>query len=215
MSTHFFPNLGFGWVFCSALFFGLGIIAVKDLRTAKIPNNLSVSLTVLGLILNLIRGGWLAAHETEVWQLGNNGIAVGIIDAFLFSLTGFLVAFTLYFVMYVLGVCGGGDVKLMSAVGAWIGSLNICLVIPLTVVTLMIWVLFKVMSGGWKKTVQESKTQRQLIEQGKPLPKGRMTFTIPALVAVTLLLLWTYRVELHLVEQPENPHASVPYRIPC
>jgi hypothetical protein len=104
---------------------------------------------------------------------------------------------------------------LMSAIGAWIGSLNICLVIPLTVFSLIIWVLFKVLAGGWQKTVQESKQQRKAIEKGKPLPKGRMTFTIPALIAVISLLLWSYRYELHLDEQPEKTsHATVEFRLP-
>jgi Flp pilus assembly protein protease CpaA len=209
MSTHFFPNFGFGWIFCIALILGLGIIAVKDLRTAKIPNNLSVSLALLGLVFNLIRGGWLATQEQEVWQLGTNGLAVGIIDALLFSLSGFLVGFALYFLMYVLGVCGGGDVKLMAAIGAWVGSLNICFIVPLTVVTVMIWIVFKVMSGGWQQTVQTSKDQRKAVAKNKPLPKGRMTFTIPALLAVILLVLWTYRYDLHLAEQPEKTNAMV------
>lgn len=198
MSTPFFPNLGFAWTFCIFLFFGLGIIAVKDLQSAKIPNKLSVPLAILGLLLNLVRGGWLATNELAVWQLGDSGLAVGLVDAFLFSLCGFLVAFSLYFVMFVLGVCGGGDVKLLSAIGAWIGPMNVCLLVPLTVVTLLIWVAFKVVAGGWAKTVQESKEQRKAIQQGKTLPKNRMTFTIPATTAVVALLLWTYREELQL-----------------
>lgn len=209
MLTHFFPNFGFGWLFCIALILGLGIIAVRDLRTAKIPNKLSVSLAFLGLVFNLIRGGWLATQEHEVWQLGTNGLAVGLIDALLFSLSGFLAGFALFFLMYVLGVCGGGDVKLMAAVGAWVGSLSVCYIILLSVPTVMIWAVFKVMSGGWKQTVQASKEQRKAVAKNKPLPKGRMTFSIPALLAVILLVLWTYRYDLHLVEQPEKTNAMV------
>jgi prepilin peptidase CpaA len=216
MYAQFFPDPAFGWVFCVLLFTGLVVIAVRDLRTAKIPNLLSVGLLAAGVVITLVRGGWLASKDLRVWQLGTGSIPIGLIDAFLFSLTGFVVAFALYFAMWILGVCGGGDVKLMAAVGSWLGAWNALMLVPLTVVTLLIWAFLKIASGGWKKTIRQSQDSRKAIAKNKTgmaneLPRGRLTFSMPALVAVMILVLWIYRVELgleHRVDQPEMTHVS-------
>jgi prepilin peptidase CpaA len=74
--------------------------ACYDLKYRRIPNWLSVAGAVLGV----------CAHwATE----GVSGLKV--------SLAGFLIAFTLYFVLYLLHAMGAGDVKLMAAVGAIAG----------------------------------------------------------------------------------------------
>ena len=73
----------------------------SDLRWRKIPNCLTLPAIALGFVLNSIGNGW-------------NGL--------LFALVGFLVGIGLFVLPYILGGMGGGDVKLMGALGAMLGS---------------------------------------------------------------------------------------------
>jgi len=75
----------------------LVISAYTDLRKRKILNFITFPAIVIGLILNLIFGGW---------------------DGLLNGCLGFLIGFTVFFLLYVFGGMGGGDVKLMGAIGA-------------------------------------------------------------------------------------------------
>ena len=76
------------------------IAAVMDFRVWRIPNWLTVPGFVLGLV---------------VWT-GLAGFA-----GFKASLLGFAFGFGILFVLFALGGGGGGDVKLLGAVGAWLG----------------------------------------------------------------------------------------------
>ena len=73
----------------------------SDLRWRKIPNCLTLPAIALGFVLNFVGNGW-------------NGL--------LFALIGFLVGMGLLMLPYLLGGMGGGDVKLMGALGALLGS---------------------------------------------------------------------------------------------
>jgi prepilin peptidase CpaA len=75
--------------------------AVTDVRSARIPNILTYS-------------ALLAALGLRVALLGLYGLKSG---AF-----GMLLAGGLFLFLFVLGAMGGGDMKLMAAVGAWVGS---------------------------------------------------------------------------------------------
>lgn len=74
--------------------------AVKDVRGARIPNWLTY-------------GGLGSALAVRGSMLGWAGLKGG--------LTGLLLAGGIFFVLFLLGGMGGGDVKLMAAVGAWAG----------------------------------------------------------------------------------------------
>lgn len=75
--------------------------AIEDLRFRKIRNWLTFSMLFSGLVQSLLPGSHIGA-----WQ----------------SLLGFGIGFVLPFVLFVLGAVGGGDVKLLAAVGAWVGG---------------------------------------------------------------------------------------------
>ena len=84
----------------TALVAGLAIATVIDLRTRRIPNELTAAIAGVGL--------GLAAT-------GTSGISVAA------SFTGFFLGLLLMMPGYMLGATGAGDVKLMGAVGAVMG----------------------------------------------------------------------------------------------
>lgn len=74
-----------------------GIAIVTDLRARRIPNWLTSSGMVAGLVLHLVLGG-----------------AAGGLQ----SLEGLLLGFALLLLLFVRGGMGGGDVKLLMAIGS-------------------------------------------------------------------------------------------------
>lgn len=68
-----------------------------DARKGIIPNILTFSFMIVGILYHLI----------------NNGVS-GLI----FSLFGLIVGFVVLFILYVIGAVGAGDVKLFCAIGA-------------------------------------------------------------------------------------------------
>ncbi len=74
--------------------------AVYDMRSRRIPNWLSVSGALLGLVLN-------------AFLYGLGGLAGAAVSL--------MVGFGVYFALYALRAMGAGDVKLMGAVGAIVG----------------------------------------------------------------------------------------------
>jgi prepilin peptidase CpaA len=79
------------------------IAAVIDFRRFRVPNRLTFSLCLSGLVFHTAVGGFAGMQYSAV------GIAVG---------------FAVLLLFYIMGVMGAGDVKLLAAVGAWIGGTN-------------------------------------------------------------------------------------------
>ena len=80
----------------------------NDLRTRRIPNWLTVPSLVLALIVHGCHG--LVVHGYR-----------GLMDELLFSLLGFAAGFGVLFFLWLIGGGGAGDVKMMAALGAWLG----------------------------------------------------------------------------------------------
>lgn len=214
----FFSDATFAWVFCVVLVALTGIAAWTDTRKAKIPNRLTVLILVLGLIGNAVRGGILSANAMPVWWLTDQNpgtVWIGVVDGLLFALTGFLVAFVAMFVVWTLGVCGGGDVKLFGAVAAWVGYAYFPLVWLASVVVLFVWTLAKLFAGGLTpKKIQKSMAalkqpaadrEANRPAAGKPGGKLRVTYSLPIAVATAVVLMWVFRVELQLAQPKPQP----------
>src|SRR5262245_9642334 len=82
---------------------GIVLIAVVwDLRTRRIPNVLTFGATIAALAVHWYFGGFTGAGRT---------------------LGGWAVGFAFFFPFFALGGMGAGDVKLVGAIGAWLGPM--------------------------------------------------------------------------------------------
>jgi Flp pilus assembly protein protease CpaA len=79
----------------------VAVAAATDLRSFKIHNVLTLPLLACGLVYHGVVDG-----------------SAGLAD----SALGAVVGFSLFFFVFLLGGMGGGDVKLMAGVGAWLGA---------------------------------------------------------------------------------------------
>ena len=103
--------------FYQSIAVGIAVVAVIwDLSTRRIPNLLTFGAALAALVVHSYMAGW-------------SGLAL--------TTGGWLVGIVVFFPIFALGGMGGGDVKLLGALGAWLG--------PATV----IWVaLFSGIAGG-------------------------------------------------------------------
>jgi prepilin peptidase CpaA len=92
---------------------GVGAAAIVDLRTGRIPNPLTIALAAAGITLA---------------GTGDSGISIGA------SFLGFAIGLALMLPGHALGATGAGDVKLVAAVGAIVGPVQVVNVFLLTAV---------------------------------------------------------------------------------
>lgn len=82
------------------LFIFLIIAFVLDVRHHKLPNWLTASGMLIGIVYHLISNG---------------------IDGLIFSFLGLLVAGGIFLILYIFKAIGAGDVKLFAAIGSFVG----------------------------------------------------------------------------------------------
>jgi prepilin peptidase CpaA len=88
----------------SAVVVGVGLIAcITDVRSRRIPNVLTFGAAAAGLIYGAITGGWSGAGSAAL---------------------GWLIGAAAFFIPFALGGLGAGDVKLLAAIGAWLGPVG-------------------------------------------------------------------------------------------
>jgi len=75
----------------------------SDLRSRRIPNALTVGAAVVAVAMHGLLNGW-------------SGV--------LLAATGWVVGLILLFPLFALGGMGAGDVKLLAAIGAWLGPIG-------------------------------------------------------------------------------------------
>lgn len=158
--------------------------AAVDLRSRRIPNLLTFTLVITGLAQAVLFG-----------------VPVGTGDA----LAGLGIGFALTFVLFVMGAMGGGDVKLLAGVGAWIGPWPVIGVFAVAAIIGMGIVLTQAaMTGRLARLLRNTgivivnlrhvgdvglaharATGQECRSIDKPLP-----YAIPVLMATTLVILW-------------------------
>jgi prepilin peptidase CpaA len=87
------------------------VACIPDLRTRRIPNVLTMGAALAGLAFHALSGGW-------------SGVAT--------SAGGWVLGLALFFPMFALRGMGAGDVKLLGAIGAWLGPGQVLWVAMLT-----------------------------------------------------------------------------------
>lgn len=156
------------------------LCAVVDFRTQKIPNWLTVSAACLGLAYN---------------SFAPHGMGP------LWALAGFAVGFSLLLLPWLLGGGGMGDVKMLAALGIWLGPLWILVAFGagallasfgaigvLCVSTVMSGVsvtqrrYLAAHAGGGDSTNEPSKAPRKA--------RRVLPFAVPIAIATWLVLLW-------------------------
>ncbi len=148
------------------------VAAISDLRTRKIPNWMTVPMCVAGLIYQVCFFQW-------------SGLGSGLL--------GFLAGFGILFILWMIGSAGGGDVKLMGALGPWLGgwlTLKV-LFVSLIFVTLGTFgiVVFGLIANGFRKTKQQylkTGVARENVDQRQK--RRVMAFAVPVALAAWCML---------------------------
>jgi len=134
------------------------VCLVTDVRSRRIPNWLTVPVWALGLVAHLAVGGW---------------------DGLLLSLGGFATGFGILFVLWLFGGGGGGDVKMMSALGAWLGAwLTVWAFLASAVVTVVI-VAIALVRGAVPERIRWFKKSGPPSKKGASSPKSKKDTTRP------------------------------------
>jgi prepilin peptidase CpaA len=105
----------------------LATAAATDLRARRIPNWLTFSMGIAGVLQSFSSIGTVSPLASAL------GLAAG---------------FGLTFVLFALGALGGGDVKLMAGVGAWVGPAPVVAVFAITALIGMMIVLVQASLQG-------------------------------------------------------------------
>jgi prepilin peptidase CpaA len=215
VSRTFFPDVVFAWVFCLASISLCCIAAWTDTRRAKIPNRLTVFMLATGLVANAARGGWLGAEGKALWVFETGSAFLGICDGLLFAFVGFTVSFAVMFTLWIFGTCGGGDVKLIAAIGAWVGIPYLPLVWLGTVVASVFWmggrILLSIASSGDPEQTHRTPQNLQGVRRESVTISGRkgparfqrVTYSVPLVVSLACVLLGMFRYELQIETKPQ------------
>ncbi len=150
--------------------------AVIDYRTKKIPNWLTVPSAIAALLFHLVSGG-----------------GTGL----LWALAGFAVGFALLILPWILGGGGMGDVKLLAALGTWLGPLMILPAFGLGAVCALIMGVMLMVASTFTSGI--STTQRRFLNKGGAATatagsprkyKRVLPFAVPVAIGTWLVLAW-------------------------
>lgn len=157
-------------VFLFAVLLFTAAAAASDIRTRKIPNKMTVPMCLAGLLYQLIFFQW---------------------DGLLAALSGFGAGFGIFFLLWMIGSAGGGDVKLMGALGPWMGGMLTLKVLLVSIVFVTIGtfaiVVWSVLSKGLRRT------KSQYLKNGLPVETSdvRQKRRVMAFAAPVALATWS------------------------
>ena len=158
--------------------------ALIDMRWRRLPNWLNVAALVAALVAHTVISGL-------------SGLG--------FALLGFITGFGILFVLWLIGGGGGGDVKYMGALGAWLG-------VELTVAVLVLSGVFAVVAGArvlvWQfcrlgpagvkkrflssgngRTSRGGTRRKKRTQQERTVSRRLMPFAVPAGLATWCVLI--------------------------
>jgi prepilin peptidase CpaA len=155
------------------------LACISDLRTRKIPNVLTFSAAGGALLFHLVTGGWAAAG----W-----------------SAAGLVLGAVLFFPMFALRGMGAGDVKLLAAVGAWLGPGQVVIVALATSIAGGILGVIVALGSGYLRTAVSNVwllLMHWRVSGVRPLPSvtlqsargPRLAYALPIAIG-TVVTLW-------------------------
>jgi len=204
MQVPFFPCPLFAWIYLGVLLGILGVASYTDLGRMVVPKQVTLTGLGLGVTFNVARGAFLGAKGQAVWVFADGGTWVGALDGLLFALAGFALGFALFFAMWIIGVCGGGDVKLFAALGSWVGAYLALGVLAMTLLVVAGMVLarlvVRLLRGEGIRIPKASGPGAVPARKGKR--RRALGFSLPLAIATALVLLWAFRVDLQFVPAP-------------
>lgn len=169
-------HVGYDFVAVVAIF--TLVAGVLDLRTRKVPNWLTVPVALVGLAYNSLAPG-------------GSGL--------LLALAGLAIGFSLLILPWILGGGGMGDVKLLAALGAWLGPLLVLVAFGLASVLAaagaIAIVTASMLTAGFSKTRQRyvaAGNTAVATTAGAPPRRVRrvLPFAVPVAIGTWLVLGW-------------------------
>ncbi|MBN1911722.1 MAG: prepilin peptidase [Pirellulales bacterium] len=150
------------------------LAAVTDLQSRRIPNYLTVPAALAGL----------AYHATCP-----SGMGIGL------SLAGFGIGFALLLIPWLAGGGGMGDVKLLAALGAWLGPRPLLAAFCLSVVmgtVILIGLSFRGIANGsfLRKHRNTMKTDHKNTNRSTRRPRRTLPFAVPMALGTWTVLAW-------------------------
>ncbi len=137
------------WPTCAVL----AVATFTDLRSRRIPNWLVVPFLAAGFLV-------------PAWIEGRHGLMQ--------SLEGFGLGALIYGILHWLGGMGMGDVKLVAAIGAWVGPHQLILSIVLTAMVGGIMALGWAICGGFLKEISLASPQQRKIPYAPAIAIGTL-----------------------------------------
>lgn len=173
-AEHFFTTSGNPRV--STLIFLVAVVlyttlaAVGDAWKHRIPNALTVPAALLGLVYH-------------TWISGSAGV--------LWAASGLVVGFLLLLLPWLLGGGGMGDVKLLAALGVWLGPKWILVDFAGSILLAALGALGVLLVSGLRHGVSATRRQIEAGPSGTAQRRKRIVpFGIPVALSTWLLLAW-------------------------
>lgn len=152
----------------------VSVALATDLKSRRIPNWLTVSSAVLGLVYHIATDGF-----SGLWL----------------SLGGFATGFGLLLMLWLTGNGGGGDVKLMGALGAWLGALTTLMVFIGSAAAAVICMLAVIIWNNAKPSATAiAGGATGSADKSNSVLKQTIPYAVP--VSITVLSLFLYQVIL-------------------
>jgi prepilin peptidase CpaA len=159
------------------------VAACADWRMHRIPNYITIPAALMGV----------AYHVTVSW-VGHEGFLAGL-DL---SLRGFALGLGLLLIPWLAGGGGAGDVKLLAALGAWLGWQRLLIAFVAATLWAAVFALVGLIFGSGAANAAKTRP-RKPTEASATAQAGRETrfqgkrtvpFAVPVALGTGLVLLW-------------------------
>lgn len=174
------------WVYLIAVIALTGVALVIDLRVKRIPNWLTLPMFALG---------WI--YQGAVF--GGPGLLDG--------LKGFALGFGMLFVLWIIAGGGAGDVKLMGALGVWLGFYPTFFVIIISTAVIAVYhccvLASRLLKGGFKSIRRDLEAAKAAQQPGKARQTTHGRLKLPYAVPVALATWVVLFGEAHIAKR--NP----------